>query len=34
LVARRSEGEAIAGLVRALGWRRIVPGAIAWIGGK
>jgi hypothetical protein len=34
LVSRRSEGEAIAGLVRALGWRRIVPGAIAWIGGK
>lgn len=34
LVARRSEGDAIAGLVRALGWRRIVPGAIAWIGGK
>ena len=34
LVARRSEGEALANLVRALGWRRIVPGAIAWIGGK
>jgi hypothetical protein len=34
LVARRSEGERLANLVRALGWRRIVPGAIAWIAGK
>lgn len=34
LVARRSEGESMANLVRALGWRRIVPGAIAWITGK
>ncbi|MDB4713159.1 zinc metallopeptidase [bacterium] len=34
LVARRSEGERLANLVRALGWWRIVPGAIAWIAGK
>lgn len=34
VVPRRSEGERLANLVRALGWRRIVPGAIAWIGGK
>lgn len=34
LVARRSEGETMANLVRALGWRRIVPGAIAWIAGR
>ena len=34
LVARRSEGERLANLVRALGWRRIVPGAIAWIAGR
>lgn len=34
LVSRRAEGERLGKLVRALGWRRIVPGAIAWIGGK
>lgn len=34
VVNRRSEGEKLASLVRALGWRRILPGAIAWIGGK
>ena len=34
LVARRSEGEKLGGLVRALGWRRVIPGAIAWIAGK
>lgn len=34
LVSRRSEGERLAKLVRALAWRKIIPGAIAWIGGK
>ena len=34
IMPRRSEGEKMATLVRALGWRRIVPGAIAWITGK
>jgi hypothetical protein len=34
LVSRRSEGERLARLVKALAWRRIIPGAIAWIGGK
>jgi len=34
LVSRRSEGERLANLVKALAWRRIIPGAIAWIGGK
>lgn len=34
IVSRRSEGERLAKLVRASVWRRIVPGAVAWIGGK
>lgn len=34
VVSRRSDGEKLANLVRALGWRRIVPGAVAWIGKK
>jgi Zn-dependent membrane protease YugP len=34
LVPRRAEGERLGNLVRALSWRRIIPGAIAWIGGK
>jgi hypothetical protein len=34
VVPRRSEGETLATLVRALGWRRIVPGAVAWLAGK
>lgn len=34
VVSRRSEGETLGHLLRALGWRRIIPGAIAWIGGK
>lgn len=34
LVSRRSEGGRLAKLVRAFGWRRIVPGAIGWIGQK
>lgn len=34
VVSRRSEGEKLATLVKALGWRRIIPGAISWIGGK
>lgn len=34
VLPRRSEGEKLATLVRALAWRRIIPGAIAWIGGK
>ncbi len=34
LVARQSEGETLASLVRAMAWRRIIPGAIAWIGGR
>ena len=34
VVARRSDGEKLAVLVRALGWRRIVPGAVAWLAGK
>lgn len=34
LVSRRSEGEVLGGLVRAMAWRRVVPGAIAWIVGR
>ncbi|MGD1979246.1 MAG: zinc metallopeptidase [Akkermansiaceae bacterium] len=34
VVPRRSEGEILSNLVRALGWRRIVPAAVAWMGGK
>jgi len=34
LVLRKSEGEKLANLVRASVWRKIVPGAVAWIGGK
>ncbi|MFT6182305.1 MAG: hypothetical protein ACJAQT_004850 [Akkermansiaceae bacterium] len=34
LVARRSEGQKLGNLVRAMAWRRIIPGAISWIGGK
>lgn len=34
IVSRRSEGERLGKLVRASVWRRIVPGAVAWIGGK
>ncbi len=34
LVARRSEGERLGNLVRAMSWRRIIPGAVAWIGRK
>ncbi|MGC6467089.1 MAG: hypothetical protein ACON5N_16040 [Akkermansiaceae bacterium] len=34
LIPRRSEGERLAELTRAMPWRRIIPGAIAWIGGK
>ena len=34
LVARRSEGEKLGELVRAMAWRRIIPGAVAWIGRK
>ncbi len=32
IVNRRSEAEQLTALVKALGWRRIIPGAIAWIG--
>lgn len=31
---RRTEGERLARLVKASVWRRIIPSAIAWIGGK
>lgn len=34
LLPRRNEAERLAELVRATPWRRIIPGAIAWIGGK
>jgi len=34
IVTRRSEGEKLGTLIRALGWRRIIPGAIAWLAGK
>lgn len=34
LVARRAEGEKLGELVRAMSWRRIIPGAVAWIGRK
>lgn len=32
IVPRQTEGEALARLVKALSWKRIVPGAISWIG--
>lgn len=34
IVPRRADGESLAAIVRALGWRRIVPGAVAWLGRK
>ncbi len=34
LVARRSEGEMLGNLIRAMAWRRVMPGAVAWIGRK
>lgn len=34
LVPRRSESERLASLVRAMPWRKIIPGSIAWIGGR
>jgi len=34
LIPRRHEAESLANLVKAMPWRRIIPGAIAWIGRK
>ena len=34
LIPRRNEAERLANLVKAMPWRRIIPGAIAWIGRK
>ncbi len=34
LIPRRNEAERLAILVRAMPWRRIIPGAVAWIGRK
>ena len=32
IVPRQTEGETLARLVKALSWKRIVPGAISWLG--
>ncbi|YCM45759.1 zinc metallopeptidase [Verrucomicrobiaceae bacterium 227] len=34
LIPRRNEAERLVLLVKAMPWRRIIPGAIAWIGRK
>jgi len=34
LIPRRNEAERLANLVKAMPWRRMIPGAIAWIGRK
>lgn len=34
LIPRREDAERLAKLVRALSWRRVIPGAVSWIGGK